>query len=317
MTEGFARIEVITDRLAALRGSWRPGDPLPEWEFGFDAEEWPHERLLEVFPSERAPWAYDRGGCLCGGLVVGCAMCSGTGRICARCGGAGFLAGPGGIAECACGLAQERYLKALVEESSFTPHMGTWTFENAMEDVPELVELARDVEDWTMKVMLAGSSGWLFLNSLPGRGKSYLGAAVLNRARLHGRVGVFFTAPELEEFLLDRVAPGGGRYETFLEWLLALKHTPLLVLDEYGAHHSKSWIDSRFRDILEFRSDRSGFLPTVLLTNLTDRDIPEWLLSRLSSPEVYSPRALADVPDLRLVRELHLDDDLGEEILEL
>jgi len=248
--------------------------------------------------------------------VAGCAMCGGTGCICARCGGAGFLAGRGGITECACGLAQERYLKALVEESSFTVHMGNWTFENVMGDVPELKELALDVEEWT-KVMLTSERGWLFLNSLPGRGKSYLGACVLNRARMLRRVGVFFTAPELEEFLLNRITPGGGRYESFLEWLLALKHTPLLVLDEYGAHHSKDWIAARFRDILEFRSDRSGFLPTVLLTNMTDRDIPEWLLSRLSSPEVYSPRALADVPDLRLMRELHLDDDLGEEILEL
>ena len=217
--------------------------------------------------------------------------------------------------ECRCGLAQEFYLKKLVDESSFTSHMGQWTFENVMEDVPELAEIAADVRDWTMKVMIAKGSGWLFMNSLPGRGKSYLGACVLNRARMHGRVGVYFTAPEMEEFLRDRIAPGGDRYETFLEWLLALKHTPLLVLDEYGTQHSSEWVAARFRDILEYRSDRSGFLPTVLATNLTDRDIPEWLLSRLGSPEVYHPAAMAGLPDLRLLRKPDLDSD--EEILEL
>lgn len=310
---GFARIEVITSRLDVLRGAWQPGDPLPDWEMGFDGEAWPRARLVGTFPTSHAPWAYDRGACLCGGRIPECPMCAGTGRVCARCGGAGFLAVHGTLAECDCGLAQDRYLKALVQESSFTPHMGSWTFENVMNDVPELTEVALDVEEWT-KVMLAAGSGWMFLNSRPGVGKSYLGACVLNRARLFGRHGVFFTAPELEEFLLNRLAPGGDRYGTFLEWLLALKHTPLLVLDEYGAHHSKDWIAARFRDILEFRSDRSGFLPTVLLTNMIDRDIPEWLLSRLGSPEVYSPRALADLPDLRLMRELHLD---GDEELEL
>jgi DNA replication protein DnaC len=310
---GFAKIEVVTNRLDVLRGAWRPGDPLPEWEFGFDGEQWPRERLTEVFPDAQAPWAYDRAACLCGGRVPDCAMCGGTGRVCGRCGGTGFLAGHGALSECPCGLAQERYLKALSEESSFTTHMASWTFENVMADVPELVELALDVEEWT-KVMITSESGWLFLNSLPGRGKSYLGACVLNRARLFGRAGVFFTAPELEEFLHDRLAPGGNRYESFLEWLLALKHTPLLVLDEYGAQHASPWVAARFRDILEFRSDRSGFLPTVLLTNMTDRDIPEWLLSRLGSPEVYHPAALGDLPDLRLARDLGLD---SEEELEL
>jgi len=317
MTKGFARIEVITDRLTALRGSWHPGEPLPEWELSFGGEEWPRERLEALFPEGRAPWVYDRGACPCGGLVSGCPMCHDTGRVCARCGGAGFLATHGTLEECDCGMAQEFYLKKLVDESSFTPHMGEWTFENAMEDVPELIEVARLVEDWTMKVMLLKERGWLFMNSLPGRGKSYLGACVLNRARMHGRVGVYFTAAELEEFLRDRIAPGGDRYDTFLEWLLALKHTPLLVLDEYGTQHSSEWVAARFRDILEFRSDRSGFLPTVLLTNLTDRDLPEWLLSRLGSPEVYCPPALAEVPDLRLVRSLDLDNEPDDEELEL
>ena len=311
---GFAHIEVLTDRADMIRSAWQPGDPLPEYEIGFGDEVWPKERLTEVFPEKHVPWAYDRAACLCAGRVADCPMCHGSGRVCPRCGGAGFLVGHGDLAECSCGLAQERYLRALVEESSFTPHMGTWTFENVMEEQPDLLELARDVEEWTT-IMLEKGRGWLFMNSLPGRGKSYLGACVLNRARVHGWGGVFFTGPELEEFLRDRITPGGSRYESFLEWLLALKHTPLLVLDEYGAQHSSDWVAARFRDILEFRSDRSGFLPTVLLTNMTDIEIPEWLLSRLGSPEVYHPGSMADIPDLRLMRELHLDDDMG--IMEL
>jgi DNA replication protein DnaC len=163
--------------------------------------------------------------------------------------------------------------------------------------------------------MLDEGRGWLFMNSLPGRGKSYLAACVLNRARVRGRLGVYFTAPELEEFLRDRIAPARDRYETFQEWLLAVKRTPLLVLDEYGTQHSSEWVAARFRDILEFRSDRSGFLPTVLATNLTDRDIPEWLLSRLGSPEVYHPPHMVAVPDLRLLRELELDTE--QELTEL
>jgi len=306
---GFARIEVLTSRIDALRSAWQPGDPLPDYEVAFDDETWPRERLLEVFPEKRVPWAYDRGACLCAGRVGDCPMCHGSGKLCPRCGGAGYLVeSGGGITECTCGFAQERYLQALVEESSFTPHMGGWTFENVMGNQPDLLELARDVEEWT-KIMLEQRKGWLFMNSLPGRGKSYLGACVLNKARTSGMGGVFFTGPELEEFLKSRLAPGGGRYESFLEWLMALKHTPLLVLDEYGTQHTSDWVAARFRDLLEFRSDRSGFLPTVLLTNMTDHEMPEWLLSRLSSPEVYWPGTMAALPDLRLLRELNLDGD--------
>lgn len=301
--ERFAEIHVITSRLDTLREAWEPRAPLPEFEAAFD--ELLYDNLTEAFPPDMAPWAYDWAACPCVGRIPNCSMCGGDGKVCPNCAGAGFVISHNKLEECNCGLAADTYLKALVNECSFTEEMTRWTFDQTMIQVPGYAELSEKVQDW-LKDALLRERGWLFINSLHGRGKSFFGACAINWARMGGVEGVFFTAPELEEFLRDRI-PAGARYGTFLEWLSAIKSCPLLVLDEYGAEFDSKWVDVKFRDILEYRSDRGGWLPTILLTNMLTDDLPAWLLDRLHSPEVFWPKDIGELESVRPLRELGLD----------
>lgn len=315
MTDGFAEIKVITSRLDILRQEWQPGLPLPEFEAAFDERLWTQKRLMAAFPEERAPWAYDPTKCPCAGLLDDCVLCKGTGDVCPHCGGAGHtVTGRGELEGCEyCEVLRDVYLKRLVEESSFTQHMSGWTFDQVLAHEPGLHELSQKVEAWA-KAAIRSGRGWLFLSSLSGRGKSFFGGCIINLASMLGVEGVYFTAPELAEFLRDRIAPG-GRYGTFLEWLTAIKQCPLFVLDEYGAEYDTAFIGSKFRDILEYRSDRTGFKVTVILTNAPAAQLPEWLLSRLHMPEVTWPQGLSELRDIRAMQELGLDTD--EDIREL
>lgn len=292
----YARVEVIVDRYHLLVKEWQHGDPLPEFELSYDEEEWPRDRLLQVFPKEHAPWAYDLGACPCGGLEP-CTMCGGTGDVCPKCGGVGWALHDNTLVPCNCGAVQDAVVKDLMIHSSFTSKMRTWTFAGTLTQVPALKSLSDDVSKWAKRA-LKENRGWLFMNSKHGWGKTYFGACLLNYAAEIGMEGAYFSTKELVDFLRYESSPD-GRHRTIWEWVWGLKNVPVLVLDEYGAQDATKFGESQLRDILEYRSDRAGFVPTALLTNMDTNDLPQWLSSRLLSPEVFWPEATNDMVDVR------------------
>lgn len=181
-------------------------------------------------------------------------------------------------------IAPRKY-EQLVKASGLTEIERGHTFAT-LDKWPEIADLKKKAASWITRITET-NRGWLLMYGPWGTGKTRFGQVILNECLMMGVKGVYFETPRLLDFLREKVSPDSN--ERFLDWVRSLEVIPLLVLDEFGRHRRTEFGNEKLFEILNFRCERAGFLPTVLITNLSPKElrgIDQWLYSRLRNPEV-------------------------------
>ena len=120
--------------------------------------------------------------------------------------------------------------------------------------------------------------GWLVLLGGYGAGKTHLAAAITNYNIDLGRPAIFVVVPDLLDHL--RAAFGPTSESGVDERLETIRETPLLILDDLGAHHSTPWAQEKLFQILNHRYNSR--LPTVITTNQRLEELDPRIGSRLA-----------------------------------
>ena len=120
----------------------------------------------------------------------------------------------------------------------------------------------------------------LFLTGTVGTGKTHLLAAIIDyMARLYKRKIIrvmYFTSTGL----LNEIRNSYSN-DTSEEFIDRVKRCSLLLIDDFGAEKTTDWVLETYFEIIDYRY--SNLLPTIIATNLTDKEIKEKLSERIMS----------------------------------
>jgi DNA replication protein DnaC len=137
--------------------------------------------------------------------------------------------------------------------------------------------------------------GWLVLVGDVGRGKTHLAAAIKNHL---DDSAVFITVPRLLDHLRATYAPTSQvTYDRAFDRFL---NAEVLILDDYGTHSSKPWVEEKLFQLINHRFNAR--LPTVITTNIAFHEPRR--LAPASQQEVRVFSRMLD-PDLATV--VHID----------
>jgi len=125
--------------------------------------------------------------------------------------------------------------------------------------------------------------GWLLFQGDFGCGKTHLAAAIANFAVSVGVPTLFITVPDLLDSLRFAYQDPGTTFEDRFE---EIRRAPLLVMDDFGTENATPWAQEKLFQIINYRY--TNRLPTVITTNLGERDIEERIKSRLQDPELVT-----------------------------
>lgn len=136
--------------------------------------------------------------------------------------------------------------------------------------------------------------GWLVLIGGYGCGKTHLAAAIANYRIALGYPALFVIVPDLLDHLRAAYAPSSA---TGLdERLETIRDTPLLILDDLGAHNSTPWAQEKLFQILNHRYN--GRLPTIITSNQRLEELDPRITSRLVDPDLSQVYEIL-APDFR------------------
>lgn len=231
---------------------------------------------------------------------------------CPRCGGLGYVRVDvpvwdpdfGRLIPCECREAklEQKRLRRLESVSGLGPHLRHKTFE-------EFKVIHRPSEDRrptsnraafrAARAYARQPQGWLVFAGPNGVGKTHLAAAIANYRLERRKPALFVIVPELLDHLRATYAPDSS--VSYGERFKQLRTTPLLILDDLGAHQSTEWAWEKLYQVLTFRRNRE--LPLVITTNLdvTDPDssgLSRRITSRLAE-RGWVNRVLITTPDWR------------------
>jgi len=136
--------------------------------------------------------------------------------------------------------------------------------------------------------------GWLVLLGGYGCGKTHLAAAIANHRIALGHPVLFVVVPDLLDHLRATFAPNSAT--AFDERFEEVCQTPLLILDDLGAHHSTPWAQEKLFQILNHRYNSR--LATVITANQRLEELDPRLTSRLVDPDLSQVYEIL-VPDFR------------------
>ena len=120
--------------------------------------------------------------------------------------------------------------------------------------------------------------GWLVFCGPSGCGKTHLAAAIANGAIEMGQPTLFVVAPDLLDHLRAAYSPNSDlRYDELFE---QVRNTPLVVLDDLGAHSATPWAQEKLFQLVNHRYNHR--LPTVFTTSRPVEELDERLRSRLT-----------------------------------
>jgi DNA replication protein DnaC len=122
-----------------------------------------------------------------------------------------------------------------------------------------------------------------------GSGKTFLACCIANELLEEGVSVNFVVVPDL----LDRIRSTYDQnkpqwYESEQGMLDAARETPLLILDDLGAHNYTEWTRNKLYSIINYRLNY--FLPTVITTNLSLQRLNEYLGERTVSRIIHMCR---------------------------
>jgi DNA replication protein DnaC len=183
------------------------------------------------------------------------------------------------------------------------------TFDSFQPDAPGLTEAVRanlhDVYE-TARSYASEPIGWLVLLGGYGCGKTHLAAAIANYRLALGNPVLFVVVPDLLDHFRAAFSPNS---EVNLdERLESVRNSPLLILDDLGAHSSTPWAQEKMYQILNHRYNTR--LPTVVTTNERLEDIDPRIRSRLVDIDLSQVRAIT-APDYRSSGEKNPESSLN------
>ncbi len=175
--------------------------------------------------------------------------------------------------------------------------LSRMTFDTFMPDGVGLTQTLRFNlrEAYDLSVGFANEPrGWLVLLGGYGCGKTHLAAAIANHRIALGLSALFVVVPDLLDHLRAAFAPTS---DTSLdERLEAIRETPLLILDDLGAHNSTPWAQEKLYQIINHRYNSR--LPTVITTNQRLEELDPRITSRLADPDLSQSYEIV-APDFR------------------
>jgi DNA replication protein DnaC len=148
-------------------------------------------------------------------------------------------------------------------------------------------------------------TGWLVYKGDFGCGKTHLAAAIANYRIEHGFPALFIVVPDLLDHLRATFNPSSA--VTYDERFESVRSTPLLILDDLGAHATSAWAEEKLYQIFNHRYNAR--LPTVVTTNHALEEIDLRVRSRLVD-ESFSTVWTILAPDYRRAG-MRGDSDLG------
>jgi DNA replication protein DnaC len=154
----------------------------------------------------------------------------------------------------------------------------------------------------------------LLLQGDPGRGKSHLMAAFVNKWAEMGIPVAFQNVSDLMEML--RRGFDDGSYQDRIR-ILTSTEVKILVLDDIGAEQPKDWVKEKLYQIIDARLRNQ--MPIFVTTNCTKRELSENLHPRVTSRLVEACKWITlkgedyrdEISRLRTMRES--EDQLEEE----
>ena len=110
----------------------------------------------------------------------------------------------------------------------------------------------------------AEPGGWLVFCGPSGCGKTHLAAAIANGAIEMGQPTLFVVVPDLLDHLRAAYKPAASElpYDELFE---QVRNTPLVVLDDLGAHSATPWAQEKLFQLINHRYNHR--LPTVFTTS--------------------------------------------------
>jgi DNA replication protein DnaC len=159
--------------------------------------------------------------------------------------------------------------------------LGRMTFDTFMPDGVGLSERARFSlrEAYERSLEFACEPrGWLVLLGGYGSGKTHLAAAIANYRLGLGHAVLFVVVPDLLDYLRATFGPSSDA--ALDERLDAIRESPLLVLDDLGAHNSTPWAQEKLFQILNHRYNSRA--PTVITSNQRLEELDPRVTSRLA-----------------------------------
>ena len=124
--------------------------------------------------------------------------------------------------------------------------------------------------------------GWLVLTGPVGSGKTHLLAAVVNRSLELGVPAFYVSVPDLLDHLRSTYAPSSE--VTYDQLFDHLRNTPVLALDDLGAHATTPWAQEKLNQILNHRFNRQ--LPTIIALSIAWSQLDESLRARLQDRDL-------------------------------
>lgn len=149
-------------------------------------------------------------------------------------------------------------------------------------------------------------TGWLIFTGTTGSGKTHLAAAIVNELEQRGIVVPFLLVPDLLDYLRSTFSPQSLiPYDQAFENVLT---TPILVLDDLGAHNSTRWAMEKLHQLMVHRHEAK--LPTVITIHgflegeaSSDSPLPESVQSRLRDLSLVTWIPIV-APDFRNLEQL-------------
>ena len=156
--------------------------------------------------------------------------------------------------------------------------------------------------------------GWLVLAGPSGSGKTHLAAAIANCRIAENHPAFYITTPDLLDHLRSSFNPNSDLpYDEFFE---QVRNTPLLVLDDFGAHSATPWAKEKLEQLLNHRF--TNRLPTVIVTITSIEELDERMRTRLADSDFCQvqitgsrPSALSNwgwAPEFELQKEMTFDN---------
>jgi DNA replication protein DnaC len=234
------------------------------------------------------------------------AITPGDSEVCPICKGKGFLVydvPPGHpdfskVLPCRCTqarMAQERAQN--LRSVSNLGQLSRMTFDNFIPGGANFPEHIRFTLQQAYELALGFArqpNGWLVLLGGYGCGKTHLAAAIANQQLVLGNPVMFVVVTDLLDYLRAAFAPDSAT--TLDERLDAIRDTPLLILDDLGAHNSTAWAQEKLFQILNHRYN--GRLPTVITSNQRLEDLDPRVASRLADMDLSQVYEIV-APDYR------------------
>lgn len=137
-------------------------------------------------------------------------------------------------------------------------------------------------------------NGWLLLTGTYGCGKTHLAAAIANHTIKLGKPVLFVTVPDLLDHLRSTYRPGS--HITYDKLFDQVRNTPLLILDDLGAHNHSDWAQEKLFQVINHRYNTR--LPMVITTNQEMDTIEIRIRSRLGDMSVVDTIPIS-APDFR------------------